>query len=74
MSDPGRKLSQKPDGQWVITGNASRIAEWKLVYTCLTPILVWLYGDEADDRNELARLVFEKRKELHQTFRPEDMW
>ena len=70
------KLSQKKDtAVGVITGNAKRIAEWKLVYTGLTPYFSFgLYGDEADDRNELAKLVFEKsKKELHQTFAPKDI-
>lgn len=70
------KLSQKPDVVvGVITGNAKRIAQWKLVYTGLTKYFSFgLYGDEADDRDQLAKLVFEKtKKELHQSFAPKNI-
>jgi phosphoglycolate phosphatase len=57
-------LSQRSDiALGVITGNAKRIAEWKLEKTNLAKYFSFgLYGDEADDRIELAGMVFEKAK------------
>ncbi|OGG11508.1 hypothetical protein A2Z00_02645 [Candidatus Gottesmanbacteria bacterium RBG_13_45_10] len=54
----------------IITGNAKRIAQWKLEHTGLSGYFHFgLYGDEAESRIELARLVFAKaQEELHQTF------
>lgn len=47
----------------VITGNAQRIAKWKLAHTGLLSYFPFgLYGDEAESRAELAGLVFEKAK------------
>jgi phosphoglycolate phosphatase-like HAD superfamily hydrolase len=59
----------------VMTGNAKRIALWKLEHTGLLHYFSFgLYGDEADDRIELAKLVFRKAKqELHITFSPQDI-
>jgi phosphoglycolate phosphatase len=59
----------------LITGNAERIARWKLSHTGIDRYFSFgLYGDEADDRNELAHLVFEKAKqELHTSFLPTDI-
>ncbi|MBI5449032.1 HAD family hydrolase [Candidatus Gottesmanbacteria bacterium] len=56
----------------LITGNVKRIADWKLNHAGLAGIISFgLYGDEADDRNALAHLVFEKaEKEFHQIFSP----
>ncbi len=58
------KLATIPDiALGVITGNAKRIAEWKLEKTGLAKYFSFgLYGDEADDRIELAGMVFEKAK------------
>jgi phosphoglycolate phosphatase len=59
----------------VITGNAQRIAHWKLSHTGIDTYFPFgLYGDEADDRNELAHLVFEKAKQVfHTSFLPTDI-
>lgn len=59
----------------IITGNVKRIAEWKLDHAGLAGIISFgLYGDEADDRNALARLVFNKAQEaFHQTFFSHDI-
>lgn len=59
----------------VITGNSERIARWKLQHTGLSEYFPFgLYGDEADDRIELAGLVFAKAKrQLHVDFAPKDI-
>ena len=59
----------------IITGNVKRIAEWKLDHAGLAGIISFgLYGDEADDRNALARLVFNKaQEEFHQALAPADI-
>lgn len=56
----------------ILTGNAKRIAQWKLSHVGLSGYFSFgLYGEEADDRIALAKLVFEKaKKELHQEFDP----
>jgi len=59
----------------VITGNAKRIAEWKLEHTSLLKYFHFgLYGDEAEDRAELAGKVFRKaRQELGIELQPQDI-
>ena len=59
----------------VITGNAKRIALWKLEHTDLAKYFHFgLYGDEADDRAELAGNVFAKaNEELGISLRPQDI-
>lgn len=59
----------------VLTGNAKQIARWKLTHTGLSEYFTFgLYGDEADDRIQLAGLVFEKaKKELRADFSPHDI-
>jgi phosphoglycolate phosphatase-like HAD superfamily hydrolase len=59
----------------VITGNAKRIALWKLDHTGLSEYFSFgLYGDEADDRIALAKLVFPKaKKELHMALQPSEV-
>ena len=64
---------QKGVALGLITGNARRVAEWKLDHAQIarTYFVIGLYGEEADDRSQLARLVFEKSThELHQSFSP----
>ena len=71
-----KKLSAHKDiTLGLITGNAKRIADWKLAHTGLSTYFSFgLYGDEADDRNALAKLVFAKAKnELHQSFAGENI-
>jgi len=67
--------SQKDIALGVITGNAKRIARWKLDYTGLSGYFPFgLYGDEADDRARLAKLVFAKaKKELKLALSPQDI-
>lgn len=64
------KLSVRNSALGLITGNAKRIAEWKMEHTGLAKYFSFgLFGDEADDRNALARLVFAKAtKHFHQSF------
>lgn len=59
----------------LLTGNARRIADWKLAHTGLLNYFSFgLYGEEADDRIALAKLVFEKAKrELRQVFVSKDI-
>lgn len=59
----------------VITGNAKRIAAWKLEHVKLDSYFPFgLYGDEADDRIELAGMVFAKaKKELGLDVKPDDI-
>lgn len=60
----------------ILTGNAQRIARWKLEHTGLDKYFAFgLYGDEADDRSALARLVFERAQTLtHMKFAPGDIY
>ena len=70
------KLKNRDDvALGVITGNAKKIALWKLVHTGIEGYFPFgLYGDEADDRVELAGMVFEKAKrELGLILRPADI-
>ena len=47
----------------ILTGNARKIADWKLSHTGISKYFSFgLYGDEADDRIELAGQVFAKAK------------
>lgn len=50
----------------LITGNAKRIADWKLDHAGIPHeyFLIGLYGEEADSRQMLAKLVFEKCKRI----------
>ena len=59
----------------ILSGNARKIAEWKLSHTgLLTYFSFGLYGDEADDRIELAGQVFAKAKlELAMDLKPEEI-
>ena len=59
----------------VITGNAKSIAVWKLEHTNLSKYFHFgLYGDEADDRAELAGTVFAKaRQKLGIDLHPQDI-
>lgn len=59
----------------ILTGNAQSIARWKLSHVGLDMYFSFgLYGEEADNRIELAKLVFEKaQKQLHQEFAPQDI-
>jgi phosphoglycolate phosphatase len=59
----------------VLTGNAKKIARWKLDHTGLARYFPFgLYGDEADDRIELAGQVFERaKKELGLILKPSDI-
>jgi len=59
----------------VITGNAKRIALWKLTHTNMRQYFPFgLYGDEADDRAQLAGKVFTKaHQELGITLLPQDI-
>ena len=59
----------------LLTGNAKRIADWKLAHVGLAGYFSFgLYGEEADDRISLAKVVFEKaKKELHEEFQPQDI-
>jgi phosphoglycolate phosphatase len=71
-----KKLSGRPHiSLGIITGNAERTAQWKLSHTGFGDYFHFgLYGDEADDRVELARLVFAKaRRELHRICAPSDV-
>lgn len=59
----------------IITGNAERIARWKLEHTGLSSYFHFgLFGDAADDRMELAGMVFEKaKKQLGVDLAPQDI-
>ncbi len=60
----------------ILTGNAKRIADWKLTHVGLSPAFFpfGLYGEEADDRVSLARLVFARAKtELGWDIAPSDI-
>lgn len=59
----------------ILTGNAESIAHWKLAHVGIDSYFSFgLYGEEADNRVDLAKLVFEKaKKELHQDISPEDI-
>lgn len=70
-------LNQFPDTYvlGLLTGNAKKIADWKLTHAEFPYIFSFgLYGEEADDRIALARLVFKKaKKELGLSFKPSDI-
>ncbi|MEK7129815.1 MAG: HAD family hydrolase [Patescibacteria group bacterium] len=60
----------------IITGNAKRIADWKLDHAGIPHeyFQLGLYGGEADDRQALAKLVFEKaNRVLGQPVAPADI-
>lgn len=59
----------------ILTGNAESIAHWKLKHVGINGYFSFgLYGEEADDRISLAKLVFEKaKKELHEEFALQDI-
>ena len=59
----------------ILSGNARKIAQWKLSHTGLLKYFSFgLYGDEADDRIELAGQVFAKAKlELAMDLKPEEI-
>lgn len=59
----------------ILSGNAKKIALWKLEHTGLVRYFPFgLYGDEADDRIELAGQVFERAKdELGLVLTPRDI-
>lgn len=71
----GKLLKRKEYILGVLTGNAKRIADWKLSHTGLLKHFSFgLYGQEADDRISLAKLVFTKAKrELGEDFAPQDI-
>ena len=56
----------------ILTGNAERIAHWKLDHVGLSEYFTFgLYGDAANSRIELAKQAFEKaKKELNMEFAP----
>jgi phosphoglycolate phosphatase-like HAD superfamily hydrolase len=60
----------------ILTGNTERMAAWKLEHTELNKYFDFgLYGEEADDRIALARLVFEKAQKVFKTtFTPDDIF
>lgn len=56
-------ISQNTAKTGVLTGNFKPVAVWKLEHTDLAQYFNFgLYGEEADNRNELAKLVFAKAK------------
>jgi phosphoglycolate phosphatase len=59
----------------VLTGNAKKIAIWKLEHTGLSHLFPFgLYGDVADNRIELAKTVFSEAKNyFHTEFSPQDI-
>jgi phosphoglycolate phosphatase len=59
----------------ILTGNAKRIADWKLDHVGLSKYFTFgLYGDVADDRISLAKTVFDEAKsKLKKTFAPSDI-
>lgn len=59
----------------VLTGNAKRIANWKLSHTGFDGYFKFgVYGENADSRIVLAQSVFdETQKQLHQKFAPENI-
>ena len=59
----------------IITGNAERIAWWKLDYIGIRRYFRFgLFGDEADSRIELAQRVYTKANAyFHTEFMPEDL-
>lgn len=62
-----KRLQKRSDiALGIITGNAKRIADWKLDHAGIPHecFLLGLYGEEADDRQALAKLVFEKSKRV----------
>ncbi len=62
--------SQKNVFLGVITGNARKVAQWKLERAGLAQFFSFgLFGDEADSRNELAQKAIGKaKKHFHITF------
>lgn len=76
-SELALRLSVKPERFVVglLTGNVRSIASWKLSHAGVPDVFRFgLYGDEADDRIALARLVFEKsEKELGWRPMPQDI-
>lgn len=68
----GRLANKKDVILGILTGNPERVAHWKLVHTGLDAYFRFgLYGDEADNRAQLASFVFEKAKrELGVTLTP----
>lgn len=70
------KLSAKPSViLGVLTGNAKKLADWKLRHAGIVGNFRFgLYGEAADDRIALAKTVFEEaRVQLHRTIAPEDV-
>lgn len=58
----------------VLTGNLGPSASWKLRSTGLPDIAFGIYGHEADERNDLARLIPAKAELFFgQTFTPSDI-
>ena len=59
----------------VLTGNAKKIATWKLEHAGYNGCFQFgMYGDDATNRIELAKRVFEStKKELSMEFAPEDI-
>lgn len=59
----------------LLTGNVYRMAEWKLKHAGIPDIFPFgLFGDEADNRIDLAKTVFEKaRIYFHIDFQPKDI-
>lgn len=60
----------------LLTGNVKKIAFWKLDHAGLGGIFTWgVFGDEADDRIELAKMVpHEAQVNFTQMFRPHEIF
>ncbi len=72
------KLLQKQKGTrlGVMTGNVEKMAWWKLDHAKIGEIFSFgLFGDEVDDRIDLAKTVFAKtQKHFHTVFSPTDVF
>jgi phosphoglycolate phosphatase len=78
--EPARELVVKLYGRkdivlGILTGNAERIAHWKLDHVELSKYFSFgLYGDVADSRIALAKTAIrEAQAKLHMTFAPQDI-
>lgn len=59
----------------LLTGNLSPSAHWKMRHAKLPDISFGVFGDEADERNDLARLVIPKAQSYYQhTYAPNELY
>ncbi len=76
---PARELVDHllPDPRYfvgLLTGNVTSVGRWKLHDAGYPDIPFGIFGEEADDRIELAKLVFEKAKSyFHKSIAPQEI-